>query len=58
MTDRQDLLSRLDRARSSLAPNHPSSKPSDPQPLWEREWKGGSGKEGEADEEEEEEEED
>jgi hypothetical protein len=57
LKDRQDLLSRLERARSSLAPNHPSSKLSDPQPLWEREWKGGSGKEGEAEAEEEEEEE-
>ncbi|KAJ4477380.1 hypothetical protein J3R30DRAFT_3290796 [Lentinula aciculospora] len=54
--DRQDLLARLDRARSSLAPDHPSGKPLDPQPLWEREWKGGSGKEGEAEDEEDEDE--
>ncbi|KAJ3714073.1 hypothetical protein C8R42DRAFT_646482 [Lentinula raphanica] len=54
--DRQDLLARLERARASLAPDHPSGKPSDPHPLWEREWKGGSGKEGEAEEDEEDEE--
>ncbi|KAF9069003.1 hypothetical protein BDP27DRAFT_1326273 [Rhodocollybia butyracea] len=57
LDDRQDLLTRLERARSSLSPDHRSGKPSDPQPLWEREWKGGSGKDGDGDEEEEEEEE-
>ncbi|KIK55105.1 hypothetical protein GYMLUDRAFT_146593, partial [Collybiopsis luxurians FD-317 M1] len=57
LNDRQDLLARLERARSSLAPDHPSCRPSDPQPLWEREWKGGSGKEVDAEEDEEEEDE-
>ncbi|KAF5391510.1 hypothetical protein D9757_002529 [Collybiopsis confluens] len=56
LDDRQDLLTRLERARSSLSPDHPPFDPSDPPPLWEREWKGGSGKEADADEEEEEEE--
>ncbi|KAJ3873867.1 hypothetical protein F5051DRAFT_336906 [Lentinula edodes] len=54
--DRQDLLARLERARSSIAPDHPSGKPLDPLPLWEREWKGGSGKEGDAEDEEDEDE--
>ncbi|KAJ3928573.1 MAG: hypothetical protein NXY57DRAFT_901784 [Lentinula lateritia] len=54
--DRQNLLARLERARSSIAPDHHSEKPLDPLPLWEREWKGGSGKEGEAEDEEEEDE--
>ncbi|KAJ3852230.1 hypothetical protein EV368DRAFT_65100 [Lentinula lateritia] len=54
--DRQDLLARLERARSSIAPDYPSGKPLDPLPLWEREWKGGSGKEGEAEDEDEEDE--
>jgi hypothetical protein len=58
LKDRQDLLSRLERARSVLGPNHPSCTPADGTSLWEREWKGGSGKDGDVEEDEEDEEED
>ncbi|THV07228.1 hypothetical protein K435DRAFT_848183 [Dendrothele bispora CBS 962.96] len=54
LKDREALLERLERARSTIGPNHPSYSPSDPQPLWEREWKGGSGKDGDGDDEDEE----
>ncbi|KAK1222870.1 hypothetical protein PQX77_014292 [Marasmius sp. AFHP31] len=57
LKDRQALLARLDRARSSLGPNHPSCASTDSAtPLWERQWNGGSGKDADAEEEEEEEE--
>ncbi|KAF5340911.1 hypothetical protein D9758_012185 [Tetrapyrgos nigripes] len=56
LNDRQALLERLERARSALGPNHPSCQPpSDCTPLWEQEWKGGSGKDGDAEEDDEEE---
>ncbi|KAK7463396.1 hypothetical protein VKT23_006751 [Stygiomarasmius scandens] len=55
LSDRDALLERLARARSTLGRDHPSCSPLDPQPLWEREWKGGNGKDGDAEEEEEEE---
>ncbi|GBE88307.1 hypothetical protein SCP_1301220 [Sparassis crispa] len=49
LNDRQDLVTRLTFARSVLAPEHPaltvSTAHADEEgiPLWEREWKGGSG---------------
>ncbi|KAL0067885.1 hypothetical protein AAF712_005053 [Marasmius tenuissimus] len=58
LKDREALLARLDRAKSSLGPNHPSCASTDSaMPLWERQWNGGSGKDADAEEEEEEEEE-
>ncbi|EEB86673.1 hypothetical protein MPER_16289 [Moniliophthora perniciosa FA553] len=54
LSDRQILLARLERARSTLAPDHPSLQTPDTLPLWEREWKGGSGKDADADEEDDE----
>ncbi|KAF8181325.1 hypothetical protein BJ912DRAFT_614228 [Pholiota molesta] len=44
IADRSALLARLHRARSSLLPGHPALSPLIPDPPWEREWKGGSGR--------------
>ncbi|KAF5327022.1 hypothetical protein D9619_004126 [Psilocybe cf. subviscida] len=49
LADRSALLARLHRARSSLPPGHPALIPLSPDPLWEREWKGGNGKLGDDD---------
>ncbi|EAU83089.1 hypothetical protein CC1G_11173 [Coprinopsis cinerea okayama7 len=46
LADRASLLARLQRARAMLPPGHPALVPLVPNPLWEREWKGGEGKEG------------
>ncbi|KAF9004071.1 hypothetical protein BDQ17DRAFT_1241759, partial [Cyathus striatus] len=43
LADRSSLLARLHTARSSLPPGH-TALISDQDPLWEREWKGGSGR--------------
>ncbi|KAJ7928842.1 hypothetical protein B0H13DRAFT_2181820 [Mycena leptocephala] len=43
LADRDALRARLDRARSVLPPGHPARTPLQPEPLWEREWKGGVG---------------
>lgn len=57
LKDREALLTRLDHAKSSLGPDHPSCGSNESViPLWEREWNGGSGKDADDDEEEEEEE--
>jgi hypothetical protein len=43
-SERTELLSRLDNARATLStqnPDHPALTPASPEPLWEREWKGG-----------------
>ena len=44
LTDRSALLVRLQRARASLPADHPALTMPNPDPLWEREWKGGEGK--------------
>ncbi|ESK93966.1 helix-loop-helix dna-binding domain protein [Moniliophthora roreri MCA 2997] len=54
LNDRQVLLARLERARSALAPDHPSLQTPNTPPLWEQEWRGGSGKDADADEEDDE----
>ncbi|KAK7032273.1 hypothetical protein VNI00_013232 [Paramarasmius palmivorus] len=54
LNDREALLTRLERARGVLTPEHPSLMKSDAQPLWEREWKGGSGKDADADDDDDE----
>jgi hypothetical protein len=43
LTERSSLLARLQRARDSLPPGHPALTTLDPEPTWEREWKGGEG---------------
>jgi hypothetical protein len=49
--ERSDLLSRLERAKSLLGEGHPALVRPDSIPaLWEREWKGGAGSEGEEEE--------
>lgn len=53
-SERSQLLSRLERARLSLPPNHPALLSSPNPPLWEREWRGGEAKEEDEDEEDEE----
>ncbi|KAJ2928366.1 hypothetical protein H1R20_g8726, partial [Candolleomyces eurysporus] len=52
LSERANLLARLQKARSALPPGHPSLTPLSPEPAWEREWKGGEGKFGGEDEEE------
>ncbi|KAF6754550.1 hypothetical protein DFP72DRAFT_812749 [Ephemerocybe angulata] len=54
LSERTNLLSRLQRARSMLPPGHPGLIPLSPNPPWEREWKGGEGKFGDEEEEAEE----
>ncbi|KAF5359244.1 hypothetical protein D9756_003526 [Leucocoprinus leucothites] len=56
LSDRTSLLARLERARSSLPKDHPTlASLSIGERLWEREWKGGSGRlDGEAGEDEDE----
>ena len=44
LTERSSLLSRLQRARASLPLGHPALNTLDPDPPWEKEWKGGEGK--------------
>lgn len=41
LSERSQLLSRLDTARASLPPGHHALIPAPSQPLWEREWRGG-----------------
>ncbi|KAJ7170869.1 hypothetical protein C8R43DRAFT_69508 [Mycena crocata] len=41
LADREALRARLDRARAALPQGHPARTPLHPDPLWEREWKGG-----------------
>ncbi|KAJ7476074.1 hypothetical protein FB451DRAFT_1132807 [Mycena latifolia] len=43
LSEREALNARLDRARAVLPPGHPARTPAYPDPLWEREWKGGLG---------------
>lgn len=43
LAERETLVSRLARARSILPPDHPAQTPAQ-DPLWQREWTGGSGK--------------
>ncbi|KAJ6458888.1 hypothetical protein DFH09DRAFT_1501071 [Mycena vulgaris] len=43
LSEREALSARLDRARGVLPPGHPARHPAHPDPLWEREWKGGVG---------------
>ena len=38
------MLTRLQRARASLPVGHPALATLDPDPPWEKEWKGGEGK--------------
>ena len=53
LTDREALLARLQTARNTLARGHPALAVSDAHvdenkvPLWEREWKGGTGQDDE-----------
>ncbi|KAJ7592965.1 hypothetical protein C8J56DRAFT_486594 [Mycena floridula] len=54
LSERTDLLLRLEQARSRLHPTHPALARSSTQPLWEREWKGGENKDAEGDDDEEE----
>lgn len=55
LTERSSLLTRLQHARASLPAGHPALNTLDPDPPWEKEWKGGEGKlnlgEGDGDEE-------
>lgn len=44
LTERSSLLARLQRARAVLPPGHPALTTLNPDPPWEREWKGGEGK--------------
>ena len=44
LTERSSLLTRLQRARASLPVGHPALTRLDPDPPWEKEWKGGEGK--------------
>lgn len=44
LTERSSLLTRLQRARASLPVGHPALTTLDPDPPWEKEWKGGEGK--------------
>ena len=44
LTERSSLLTRLQRARASLPAGHPALTTLDPDPPWEKEWKGGDGK--------------
>jgi hypothetical protein len=44
VTERSSLLTRLQRARASLPIGHPALTTLDPDPPWEKEWKGGEGK--------------
>ncbi|KAJ7227363.1 hypothetical protein GGX14DRAFT_629635 [Mycena pura] len=43
LAGRDALRERLDRARALLPPGHPALESATPEPLWEREWKGGLG---------------
>lgn len=44
LEQKSELLSRLERTRSILGPNHPALRQNfGEQPLWEREWDGGKG---------------
>ncbi|KAJ7261785.1 hypothetical protein B0H12DRAFT_1013376 [Mycena haematopus] len=43
VAERDALQARLERARAALPPGHPARTPLQPEPLWEREWKGGVG---------------
>jgi len=43
LEERSSLLTRLQRARASLPPGHPALTALNPDPPWEREWKGGEG---------------
>ncbi|KAJ3519286.1 hypothetical protein NMY22_g13276 [Coprinellus aureogranulatus] len=49
LSERSNLLSRLQKARSMLPPGHPCLMPLSPTPIWEREWKGGEGRLGDED---------
>ncbi|KAF7312494.1 BHLH domain-containing protein [Mycena indigotica] len=51
IADRESLRTRMDRARAALPLGHPALTPETPDPLWEREWKGGLGDEEDDDEE-------
>ncbi|KAF7327982.1 BHLH domain-containing protein [Mycena kentingensis (nom. inval.)] len=51
LADRDALRARLDRARAALPPGHPALTPETLDPLWEREWKGGLGNDGDDDDE-------
>lgn len=44
LTERSSLLTRLQRARASLPVGHPALTTLNPDPPWEKEWKGGEGK--------------
>ena len=44
LTERSSLLSRLQHAKASLPAGHPALNTLDPDPPWEKEWKGGEGK--------------
>ncbi|KAF7316688.1 BHLH domain-containing protein [Mycena chlorophos] len=54
LAEREALGTRLERARAALPPGHPALVPDTPDPLWEREWKGGLGNNDEDEEDEEE----
>jgi hypothetical protein len=43
LTDREELLARLNVARHSLARGHPLLSSGGHEPLWERQWTGGAG---------------
>jgi hypothetical protein len=44
LTERSSLLTRLQRAKACLPVGHPALTTLNPDPPWEREWKGGEGK--------------
>ena len=44
LTERSSLLTRLQHARASLPVGHPALITLNPDPPWEREWKGGEGR--------------
>jgi hypothetical protein len=44
LTERSSLLTRLQCARASLPVGHRALTTLDPDPPWEKEWKGGEGK--------------
>jgi hypothetical protein len=52
LVERQGLRARLERARAVLPPGHPARTPAESEPLWELEWKGGAGFNGDAEGEE------